>query len=684
MTRNGGFSLFEVLPRIVFPRRRPGLSRLDLVGVCGVVALLFGLISPFALETRESARRLQCQDNLRRLGMAMHAYHDQFASLPPASFWDEAELVLDVNMRPAREPENVLKSKANWVQLLLPFAGLDEAARRLTPSLPITDKANRAARTLMLPLMTCPTDNYSVADNPYVLTTRDGESFKFARGNYAINGGTQTNATWPGRLSFPIPDGNMITFRSATSDFQWWGNGVAGFNRCFSFKDFTNGLSTTAMLDEIRAGIVPDDSRGVWALGQIGSSVTWAHGVNSDDYGPNNQWQDSDDILDGRAIAAKYGMQRFFDARLPFCAHCRYSNQATARSLHEAGVNVLMADGSNRFIADAVSPSLWHVMHSRETPADVLEGLQDSDLVEGQRAGPPDVSGSQVASADKKGGPSPQALQAVDRAVVVNSLGMKLAPIAPGQFIMGLPDEGNSWPFPEWDVKPHTVDITRRFYIGVHEVTQQQFQTVMGSNPSWHAATGGGAPLVRSLDTARLPVENMTWREAAEFCKRLSDRSAEAAAGRSYRLPTEAEWEYVCRSGSSEAHRFIADWTGVNTLDELAGKEKHPTKEPLVPTPVGSYPPNAFGVCDMRGNVFEWTADWFDRTYYAHSPPNDPTGPSTGFLKVVRGWDWTFIGPQCKDFQFMTPPWKRNQYIGFRVVCEMSQVAAFSGSRRQP
>jgi formylglycine-generating enzyme required for sulfatase activity len=261
---------------------------------------------------------------------------------------------------------------------------------------------------------------------------------------------------------------------------------------------------------------------------------------------------------------------------------------------------------------------------------------------------------------------------------------MKLAPIAPGQFIMGLPDEGNSWPFPEWDVKPHTVDITRRFYIGVHEVTQQQFQTVMGSNPSWHAATGGGAPLVRSLDTARLPVENMTWREAAEFCKRLSDRSAEAAAGRSYRLPTEAEWEYVCRSGSSEAHRFIADWTGVNTLDELAGKEKHPTKEPLVPTPVGSYPPNAFGVCDMRGNVFEWTADWFDRTYYAHSPPNDPTGPSTGFLKVVRGWDWTFIGPQCKDFQFMTPPWKRNQYIGFRVVCEMSQVAAFSGSRRQP
>jgi formylglycine-generating enzyme required for sulfatase activity len=547
--------------------------------------------------------------------------------------------------------------------------GQDELARRFAPGVPITDQANRAARTVTLALMTCPTDTYSVPENPYVLSTRDGRSFEFARGNYAINGGSQTNATWPGRLTFPIPDGNMLLLRSPANDFQWWGNGVAGFNRCFSFKDFTNGLSTTAMIDEIRAGLVPEDSRGVWALGQIGSSVTWAHGVNGDDFGPNNQWMDSDDILGGRAIAAKYGMQPFVDARLPFCAHCSYSNQATARSQHEAGVNVLMADGSNRFIADSISPSLWHVMHSRETPPKVLEGVLDSDSVESKPASASDASNSTPTTANERE-PTPNVPKPAGAPVLVNSLGMQFVRIPPGQFTMGLSDKGNRWPFPDWDVKPHPVHITRPFYVGVHEVTQRQFQTVMGTNPSWHSKTGGGAALVRGLETARLPVENVSWHEAVAFCTRLSDLQAERGEGRVYRLPTEAEWEYVCRSGSTEPHPFVWDWIGADNFDELAGKNKHPTKEPLVPKPVGSYSPNAFGVCDMRGNVFEWTGDWFDRTYYAHSPLNDPQGPSSGFVKVVRGWDWIFIGPQCKDFQFMTPPWKRNQYIGFRVVCE--------------
>jgi prepilin-type processing-associated H-X9-DG protein len=586
-------------------------------------------------------------------------------------------------MRPAREPDTILKTKANWVQLLLPLAEFNDLARQFNPGLPITDEANLSARTTMLPLMTCPTDTYSVAENPYFLTTRNGRSFEFARGNYAINGGTQTNATWPGRLSFPIPDGNVLVFRSPTTDFQWWGNGVAGFNRCFSFKEFTNGLSTTAMLDEIRAGIVPEDSRGVWALGQIGSSVTWAHGVNSDDYGPNNQWQDSDDILDGQAIASKYGVQRFFKARLPFCGHCRYSNQATSRSQHEGGVNVLMADGSNRFISDAISPSLWHVMHSRETPRDVLQALPDTTLAGDkqldaavERSPPTAVRGVKTSASveQARSASLPLVASEASHTGLTNSLAMKFARIPAGEFTMGLPDKDNQFPYPEWDVKPHKVRITRPFWIGVHEVTQEQYTAVMGTNPSWHAKTGGGAALVRSLtSTARLPVENVTWHEAVAFCEHLSDRPAERAAGRRYRLPTEAEWEYVCRSGSTEPHPFVPSWSGNDSFDELAGRDKHPRKEPLIPQIVGSYQPNMFGVCDMRGNVFEWTADWFDRSYYAHSPQNDPRGPANGFLKVVRGWDWIFIGPQCKDFQFMTPPWMRNRYIGFRVVRESKE-----------
>lgn len=658
--------------RDVTQQAHAGVTWIDVLFCVLVTICLSSLIAMTLPAIQEAARKHQCQDNLRRLGLAVQAYHDVFSTIPPASFWDDAQLILDRNMRPAREPETIVKTKANWVQLLLPFAGQDALARRFAPGVPVTDQANQAARTARLPLMTCPTDTYSVLGNPYVLATRDGSSFEFARGNYAINGGSQTNATWPGRLTFPIPDGNMLLFRSPANDFEWWGNGVAGFNHCFSFRDFSNGLSTTVMLDEIRAGIVPEDSRGAWALGQIGSSVTWAHGVNGDDCGPNNQWMDSDDILRGKAIAAKYPMQLFSDARLPFCAHCSYSNQATARSQHEAGVNVLMADGSNRFIADAISPSLWHVMHSRETPRDVLEGVLESDAVESRPASASE-SGHQPRTTADQPDPTPNTARSRGSTLVANSVGMRVTRIPPGQFTMGLPDEGNQWPYPEWDVKPHVVHITRAFYMSVNEVTQQQFQAVMRTNPSWHSKTGGGAPLMHSLDTARLPVENVTWDEAAAFCTGLSNLPAEMGAGRVYRLPTEAEWEYVCRSGSSKPQRFVAKWTGNDNFDELAGKDKHPTKEPLVPQPVGSYPPNAFGVCDMRGNVFEWTGDWFDRTYYAHSPLNDPQGPSSGFVKVVRGWDWTFIGPQCKDYQFMTPPWMRNRYIGFRVVCESAR-----------
>jgi prepilin-type processing-associated H-X9-DG protein len=660
-----------------------GVTWIDVLFCVLVTICLSSLIATTLPAIQEAARKHQCQDNLRRLGLAVQAYHDVFSTIPPASFWDDAQLILDGNMRPEREPETIVKTKANWVQLLLPFAGQEELARRFAPGVPITDQANQAARTVGLPLMTCPTDTYSVLGNPYVLATRDGRSFEFARGNYAINGGTQTNATWPGRLTFPIPDGNMLLFRSPANDFQWWGNGVAGFNHCFSFRDFSNGLSTTVLLDEIRAGIVPEDSRGAWALGQIGSSVTWAHGVNGDDSGPNNQWMDSDDILQGRAIAAKYGMQVFFDARLPFCAHCSYSNQATARSQHEGGVNVLMADGSNRFVADSVSPSLWHVMHSRETPRDVLSKVPDTALTDDKPADPaaantqPTVglAMNSSTSVEQLASPVVRSHEPMTRGglLLTNSIGMQFARIPSGEFTMGLPDKDNTWPYPDWDVKPHQVRITRQFFIGVCEVAQEQFRTVTGYNPSFHKSPGHDSCAPCAQRDARLPVENVTWDEAADFCKRLSNLSAEKAARRRYRLPTEAEWEYVCRSGSSAPHPFVAGWEATESLDELAGKDKHPTKEPLVPRPVGSYPPNAFGVCDMRGNIFEWTGDWFDRTYYAHSPLNDPQGPSSGFVKVVRGWDWTFIGPQCKDYQFMTPPWMRNRYIGFRVVCESAR-----------
>jgi formylglycine-generating enzyme required for sulfatase activity len=648
---------------------RAGLSRVDVFVLIAVLLVIAANCLPTLARLREIARRKQCAGNLRALGTALHAYHDVYHSLPPAAFWEDAQMIIDSDLRPARNADSVRATNVNWVQLVLPYLGRTDLASTFSAGVSVTDEANRRGRTTLLPDMTCPTDDFNVATNPFVLTTSDRRSFEFARGNYAINGGSHGNAEWPGRMSYPISDGNIIVFRSAQNDFMWWGNGVAGFNKCFSFADFSNGLASTVAVDEIRAGIVREDPRGAWALGQIGSSVTWAHGVSSDDYGPNNQLPDSDDILGGQAIAEKYGTTRFHDAQMPFCAHCTYSNQATARSSHPGGVNIMMADSSARFVSNEIEPGLWHVLHSRETPADVLSGSIEAADLESQKK----------PNAEQRGPSQPSAASTSDLAVnspkrILNSIGINLVLIPSGTFVMGLPDKGNTYQYPSDDAPAHDVRITSPFYLGTTEVTQRQFHTVTGTDPSWHSKTGGGAALVRSLDTARLPVENVTWREAAAFCKSLSDLPAEKGAGRVYRLPTEAEWEYACRSGSSEPHPFVSDWTGADNFDELAGKDKHPTKEPLFPRPVGSYKPNAFGVYDMRGNVFEWTGDWFDRTYYRRSPRNDPQGPPRGFMKVVRGWDWVFIGPQCKEFTTMMPPWKKNPYIGFRVACDVKST----------
>jgi len=96
--------------------------------------------------------------------------------------------------------------------------------------------------------------------------------------------------------------------------------------------------------------------------------------------------------------------------------------------------------------------------------------------------------------------------------------------------------------------------------------------------------------------------------------------------------------------------------------------------------PVGSYPPNQFGLFDMRGNVWEWTADWFDREFYTNSPVDDPRGPERGQIKVVRGGDSRFIGEFCRIDYAMLPPWKGNPMVGFRVVCEVSQTRAASAT----
>ena len=156
----------------------------------------------------------------------------------------------------------------------------------------------------------------------------------------------------------------------------------------------------------------------------------------------------------------------------------------------------------------------------------------------------------------------------------------------------------------------------------MYEVTQEQYERVMGKNPS-------------RFKGPQLPVERVSWKAAVSFCTKLSAFPEEQAAGRTYRLPTEAEWEYACRAGSTTDFCFgDAEWG----LDDYAWYEDNSDHRTH---PVGQKRPNAWGLYDMHGNVWEWCADWHDEAYYEASPVDDPQGPATGVDRVGRGGSWS-------------------------------------------
>ena len=225
--------------------------------------------------------------------------------------------------------------------------------------------------------------------------------------------------------------------------------------------------------------------------------------------------------------------------------------------------------------------------------------------------------------------------------------------------MMGLADHNNGFDIPA-GAPAHRVRLLRPYLLGQHEVTQAEYSEVMGKNPSHHTEQ-----VDSSAETRSFPVENVSWYEATEFCERLSALPAERKAARHYRLPTEAEWEYACRGGSKEPYHWARHRRPDDETGDAAGIL------PAIPLrKVSHYAPNAFGLFDMRGNVWEWNADWFDSEYYSRSPIDDPQGPRHGYIKVVRGSDWTFVGEGCKINYQVMPPFKRSAFVGFRVVCE--------------
>jgi formylglycine-generating enzyme required for sulfatase activity len=251
-----------------------------------------------------------------------------------------------------------------------------------------------------------------------------------------------------------------------------------------------------------------------------------------------------------------------------------------------------------------------------------------------------------------------------------NSIGMKLVRIPAGRFRMGSPiSEGERIP----DEGPqHWVKITRPFYMGVHEVTQKEYRQVMGKNPSFFAPGGRGKAQVGDQDTDRFPVETISWEEAVEFCRRLSEKAQEKKARRTYRLPTEAEWEYACRAGTKGPFHFGKALSSAHA--NLNGKWPYGGAPASINRPhtvrVGSFPPNRFGLYDMHGNVWEWCQDRYGN--YPAEEQENPRGSTTGSDRVLRGGSWFFRAADCRSARRMfRDPGTQGMYYGFRVACDV-------------
>ncbi|RLS66550.1 MAG: formylglycine-generating enzyme family protein [Planctomycetota bacterium] len=241
---------------------------------------------------------------------------------------------------------------------------------------------------------------------------------------------------------------------------------------------------------------------------------------------------------------------------------------------------------------------------------------------------------------------------------LTNSIGMKLVLIPKGTFMMGSPEseEGR-----RENETQHEVTISNDYYLGAYEVTQTQYQTVIGNNPSCYQGALVGN------QNADLPVENVSLDDAVEFCKKLSELPEEKKAGRVYRLPTEAEWEYACRAGSKTIYSFD-DEEGL--LPEYGWFKRNSSQRTHT---VGLLEPNAWGLYDMHGNVWEWCSDWYGE--YPKRAVSDPTGPTMGTDRVNRGGCWLYLAANCRS---ASRNWAKSSYqdglLGFRVALSSSRI----------
>jgi formylglycine-generating enzyme required for sulfatase activity len=242
-----------------------------------------------------------------------------------------------------------------------------------------------------------------------------------------------------------------------------------------------------------------------------------------------------------------------------------------------------------------------------------------------------------------------------------NSIGIKFAPIPAGTFRMGSTDADKDARNNE---RPqHEVRISRPFHLGIYAVTQSQYRAVTGQSPSAFKGSDD------------LPVEQVSWLDAVTFCNKLSERegwelyyhiagdAVTINGGDGYRLPTEAEWEYACRAGTTTRFSCGDDENALGQYAWYSANSQGQTH------PVGEKQPNAFGLYDMHGNIWEWCWDGFDSDYYKQSPAVDPPGPGSAARRVFRGGSWNVVPQGARSAsRNRLEPAGQFSILGFRLA----------------
>jgi prepilin-type N-terminal cleavage/methylation domain-containing protein len=318
----------------------------ELLVVIAIIGILVALLLPAIQAARAAARRVQCQNNMKQVGLALLNYHTQNRIFPPSSTWP-----VDSN----GDIQGVGNSsfaghQANWVILTLPFMEQQTIYDAFDLTLPIPDPVNESPRSIQIAGMLCPEDQFN--QQPFMggsnaQTAHLGDNW--ARGNYAANAA----------LGYMTATGDHGIFNAAGKGSPGWQDdrqrGVMGANVGVSIAKITDGTSQTILVAETRTGVVDFDCRGTWALGGGPPSSLWAHGYQGDAQGPNSANSKADDVIACTSIIRAVGSIRTLAQMKMGCALGNKPNyQQTARSMHPGGLFLTFADGSVHWLSDNI------------------------------------------------------------------------------------------------------------------------------------------------------------------------------------------------------------------------------------------------------------------------------------------------------------------------------------------